>query len=137
MKKKTITYRGAIRPAEVNGTQQMKLQFFVDRFEQSGRNFSGLIGLNRTFLTELNAGIAVVEHNIKIDGLILEDDLIYIEAHVVDIADKVFTVKHIIKDGQTDEIKSSAIIKTLMFDLSKRKAISLPDLIRTNLQKMQ
>lgn len=137
MKKKTITYRGAIRPAEVNGTQQMKLQFFVDRFEQSGRNFSGLIGLNRTFLTELNAGIAVVEHNIKIDGLILEDDLIYIEAHVVDIADKVFTVKHIIKDGQTDEIKSSAIIKMLMFDLSKRKAISLPDLIRTNLQKMQ
>ena len=135
-KQKFLTYKGAIRPSEVNGSQQMKFQYFIDRYEQSGRQFFGFIGLSKQFLTEHNAGIAVLEQDIQFNDFLFEDDLIYIESHLVEFMDKVFTVYHEIKDSFTHKVKSEASIKTVLFDMTRRKAISIPETVKKRLEKM-
>ena len=136
MKQKFITYRGAIRPSEVNGKREMILQTYIDRTEQSGRTFFAMAGINKAFLTEHNAGVAVVEHDIKFEAPIFEDDLIYIETQLLEFRDKVFLLYHEIKDANSHDIRYTAKVTTLLFDLSKRKALSLPEKVRIQFEKM-
>jgi len=133
-KKKVLTYKGAVATWECDSNGHMNVMYYISKYELAGRNCSLEIGLTKKFLQDNNYGIAVVEQVIKYQKEVFEDDLLYIESTVEAFSNKVMTFLHVLKDGTTHEIAGSMIAKTVLLDKEKRKAVPIPEHIKSNLE---
>ena len=132
-KKKELTYRGAVMTWECDSNQHMNVMYYINKYELGGRNFFAKMGLSKSWLQTNNYGIAVLEQQIKYLQEVYEDDVLYMESSLVDFTRKVITVFHELKNGETDNLVGTALIKLVVLDKNARKAVLLPEEIKTKL----
>ena len=81
-------------------------------------------------------GFAYVEMSIRYIKEVLEDDPIHIITTVESCANKVVTIKHQMLNSVTNVLSSEALAKWVLFDKKLRKAIPIPDELRTKINAL-
>lgn len=132
--KKVLTYKGAVMTWECDSNGHMNVMYYVNKFENAGRNFDLNLGLMNEVQRD-NTGIVVLEQNIKYHQEVFEDDLIYIESSLLDVGNKAFTVFHEMYNGRTKNLVSTMQVTLVLFNKIERKALPFPESRRTILLK--
>ena len=135
MPKGILTYKGAVQTSECDSNGHMNVMYYINKFELAGRNCGSEFGLKKEYLEKHNLGIAVVEQNIQYKKEVFEDDLIIVRSRAKGYTDKVMNFVHTMYNVENDQISAVMDIKLVVFDLEKRKAIQLPEILRKNMDR--
>ena len=123
--KEVLTYKGAVMTWECDSNQHMNVMYYVNKFENAGRNLDPYLGYSDMGPKE-KVGIVVVEQTIKYIKEVFEDDLLYVESSLVNIGNKAITVFHEMYNGNSKELVATMHVVFVLFDKVKRKAIPFP-----------
>lgn len=132
--KKILTYKGAVMTWECDSNRHMNVMYYVNKFEHAGRSFDIEMGIFEDGIQE-DIGLVVLEQNIKYLREVFEDDLLYVESHLVDIGNKAFTVFHEMYNSRTKVLVSTMRAVLVIFDKINRKALPFPKDKREHLLK--
>ena len=124
--KKALTYKGAVMTWECDSNGHMNVMYYINKFENAGRNFSLEMGV-APILKNKDIGFVVVEQNIKYFIEVFEDDLLYVESSFLKVSNKAMTFRHEMYNGVTKEKVSEMIAVGVLLDKINRKAIPLPE----------
>ena len=134
-KEKMTTYIGAVLTHECDSNRHMNVMYYINKFELANRNFIGSLGMSK-YMKENNLGVAVVEQHINYRKEVFEDDLLYIESELLSLEDKTIKTHHCLYEKLSGRLSAEIEIVTLMFDMKKRKAVSIPDELREEITKL-
>lgn len=134
-KQKMTTYIGAVLTHECDSNHHMNVMYYINKFELANRNFMGSLGMSK-HMKENNLGVAVVEQHIKYRKEVFEDDLLFIESELTAIADKTISTHHCLYEKLSGRLSAEIDIVTLMFDMEKRKAVSIPEVLKEEIKKL-
>ena len=129
------TYRGMVMAQEIDSNGHMNVQFYSRKFDAATAQFMMLIGHDLKEFKAQELGFAYVELTIKYLRELFEDQAVHIETEVVDCANKVVTLQHTMKNSATGDIASIAIVKWVIFDKVARRAVPLPESLRSEIMK--
>jgi len=132
--KKFLTYKGAVMTWECDSNGHMNVMYYINKFENAGRNLSLEMGTSKMMSKEI--GFVVVEHTIKYLKEVFEDDLLYVESCLVSFSNKALIMRHEMYNGLSKELVSTMDVVGVLFDKINRKAISIPEESKEILQKM-
>lgn len=118
---------------ECDSNHHMNVMYYINKFENAGRNFNLELGLAEPMNADPNMGMVVIEQTIKYIKEVFEDDLIYIESELIDIGNKAFTINHDMYNGLTRELVSNMRLVGVLFDKKARKAMAFPTDIKEKL----
>lgn len=134
-KERIITYIGAVLTNECDSNHHMNVMYYINKFELANRNFMGSLGVNQ-YMKNKDLGVAVVEQNIKYKKEVFEDDLLFIESELISVADKTIKTKHYLFEKLSGRLSAEIEIVTLIFDMKRRKAVSIPNELRSEITKL-
>ena len=123
--KKILTYKGAVMTWECDSNGHMNVMYYINKFENAGRNLSLEMGVSKLMSKEI--GFVVLEQTIKYLKEVFEDDLLYVESSLVSFSNKAFTMRHEMYNGLTKEKVSTMDVVGVLFDKVNRKAIPIPE----------
>ncbi len=132
--KKFLTYKGAVMTWECDSNGHMNVMYYINKFENAGRNLSLEMGTSKMMSTEM--GFVVVEQTIKYMKEVFEDDLLYVESSLVSFSNKALIMRHEMYNGLTKELVSTMDVVGVLFDKINRKAIPIPEERKETLEKM-
>ena len=123
--KDVLTYKGAVMTWECDSNQHMNVMYYVNKYENAGRNFNIELDLINT---ERNGkiGIVVVEQQIRYFKEAFEDDLISIKSSLLGVGNKSFTVLHKMYNTRSGDLLGTMKVVLVMFDKVNRKGLLLP-----------
>ena len=127
------TYRGMVMAQEIDSNGHMNVQFYSRKFDAATAQFMMLIGHDLKEFKSQELGFAYVELTIKYLRELFEDQAVHIESQVVDCANKVVTIQHTMKHSAEGHVASIAIVKWVIFDKVARKAIPVPESLRSKI----
>ncbi|RMG76811.1 MAG: thioesterase [Bacteroidetes bacterium] len=130
--KKVLTYKGAVMTWECDSNGHMNVMYYINKFEQGGRNFGHAMGLTDIGKGE-NTGVVVVEQTIQYHREVFEDDLLYIESSLLGVSQKAFTILHEMYQSESGERVSTMKAVLVLFDKKERRALPFPAHLRTAL----
>ena len=122
---KVLTYKGAVMTWECDSNRHMNVMYYINKFENAGRNFDLNLGLMEILDID-TTGIVVLEQNIKYLKECFEDDLLYVESTLLAVGNKTFTVFHEMRNVRTKALVSTMKLVLVLFDKINRKALPLP-----------
>jgi len=131
---KALTYKGAAMTWECDSNRHMNVMYYINKFENAGRNFDLEMGLAEIMGNDPNTGIVVLEQQIRYLKEVFEDDLLYIESSLIDIGNKAFTIFHEMYNAKTKEKTSTMKAVVVLFDKVNRKALPFPEALKRELQ---
>ena len=131
--KKILTYKGAVMTWECDSNDHMNVMYYINKFENAGRNFSMNLGLYQ--LMSKDIGLVVVEQTIKYLKEVFEDDLLYTESSLLAVGNKSMTILHEMYNSISEEKVAEMKIVMVMFDKINRKALPIPTEIKNDLLK--
>lgn len=131
------TYRGFVLAQETDSNGHMNVQFYTLKFDQATGQHLTRLGFDFVDLHKKNLGFAYVESTIRYIKEVLEDTSLHIESELVSVANKVVTVRHVMKDSVKNTLASDCVMKWVIFDKKTRKAIPISDPLRKRLKEIQ
>jgi len=131
---KALTYKGAAMTWECDSNRHMNVMYYINKFENAGRNFDLEMGLSDIMSNDPNIGIVVLEQQIHYLKEVFEDDLLYIESSLLDIGNKAFTIFHEMYNARTKDKNSTMKTVAVLFDKVTRKALPFPEALKKELQ---
>lgn len=134
--KKILTYKGAVMTWECDSNRHMNVMYYVNKFENAGRYLVLEMGIFELMNTDDNVGFVVLEQNIKYFEEVFEDDLLYIESHLVSFSNKAFTMRHEMHKSIDKKLVSAMDVVGVMFDKVNRKALPIPENKKKHLEAM-
>lgn len=60
-----LTYRGAVMTWECDSNGHMNIMYFINKYENGGRNLFVQVGMHLDYMTKHNYGVAVIEQQVK------------------------------------------------------------------------
>ncbi|WP_339863459.1 thioesterase family protein [Paremcibacter congregatus] len=134
MSKSRQTYQGAVYSWHCDHMGHMNVMHYVGKFDEATWNFFSTVGLQGKAMREDKKGVVAVEQSIKYKSELLAGDVITIHSKVVEFGDKSIKFRHEMRNAETGVVAAVTTLTGLYFDKVARKAISLPDQVKTNLQ---
>ncbi|PHZ86648.1 acyl-CoA thioesterase [Paremcibacter congregatus] len=134
MSKSRQTYQGAVYSWHCDHMGHMNVMHYVGKFDEATWNFFSSAGLQGKAMREDKKGVVAVEQSIKYKSELLAGDVITIHSEVVEFGDKSIKFRHEMRNAETGVVAAVTTLTGLYFDKVARKAISLPDQVKTNLQ---
>ncbi|MDA8972401.1 MAG: thioesterase family protein [Saprospiraceae bacterium] len=122
--KKFLTYKGAVMTWECDSNGHMNVMYYINKFENAGRNLSLEMGVSKIMSKEI--GFVVVEQTIKYLREVFEDDLLFVESSLVNFSNKAMVMRHEMFNGITKELVSTMDVVGVLFNKTNRKAIPIP-----------
>ena len=132
--KKFLTYKGAVMTWECDSNGHMNVMYYINKFENAGRNLSLEMGVSKIMSKEI--GFVVVEQTIKYLKEVFEDDLLFVESSLVSFSNKALIMRHEMYNGLTKEMVSTMDVVGVLFDKINRKAIAIPEDRKEDLLQM-
>lgn len=123
---KILTYKGAVMTWECDSNRHMNVMYYINKFEHAGRNFDLELGLHQED-SNSDTGVVVLEQHVHYLKEVFEDDLLYIESALVDIARKTFTVRHEMYNARTEQLVAKMKVVLVPFDKILRKSLAFPE----------
>jgi len=110
---------------ECDSNGHMNVMYYINKFENGGRSFSHEMGIFELMNEEI--GFVVLEQNIKYHQEVFQDDLLYIESHLLSFSNKAFTIRHEMYNDVSKKLISTMDAVGVLFDKKNRKAIPIPE----------
>ena len=129
-----LTYKGSVQTWECDSNRHMNVMYYINKFEQAGRNCSFEFGVTKDLLSSSNLGIAVVEQNITYKRELFEDDLVYVKSRPISYTDKVISFRHEMYLASENALSSIMEVKLVFFNLAERKSVSIPQKVKSNVE---
>jgi acyl-CoA thioester hydrolase len=121
-----ITYRGTVYPWHCDHMGHMNVMWYVGKFDEATWQFLSNVGLSRSRLSQEGAGMAAVEQHIEYKRELRAGDLITIRSAVLEVREKSVRFAHEMWNDETGELAARTVLVGVHFDLTERKARSLP-----------
>lgn len=121
-----VTYRGVVYPWHCDHMGHMNVMWYVGKFDEATWQLISSIGLSRSRLLQEGAGMAAVEQHIEYKRELHAGDLITIRSTVLEVNYKSVRFRHEMWNDETGELAASTVVVGVHFDLTARKARSLP-----------
>ena len=125
-----ITYRGTVYPWHCDHMGHMNVMWYVGKFDEATWQFLSSIGLSRSRLSEEGAGMAAVEQHIEYKRELRAGDLVTVRSAVLEVKDKSIRFRHEMWNDESGELAASTVLVGVHFELTARRARSLPSDVR-------
>ena len=132
--KRILTYKGAVMTWECDSNGHMNVMYYMNKFENAGRNLSLEMGVSELMSKEI--GFVVLEQTIKYLKEVFEDDLLYVESSLVSFSNKAFTMRHEMFNGLSKDMVATMDVVGVLFDKKNRKSLAIPEEKKEILNKL-
>lgn len=131
-----LTYKGAVMTWECDSNGHMNVMYYINKYENAGRNFDLDLGLT-TLLSEEKetVGMVVVEQKIQYLKEAFEDDLLYVMSELNAVGNKSITMTHKMYNGHTKEHIGTMNLVCVLFDKVNRVGLVLTPELKEELNK--
>jgi acyl-CoA thioester hydrolase len=114
----------------------MNVMWYVGKFDEATWQLLSAVGLSRSRLEKEGGGMAAVEQHIEYKRELRAGDLVTVRSMVLEVKDKSIRFTHEMTNDETGELAARTILVGVHFDLSARKALSLPTDVREGVTAM-
>jgi acyl-CoA thioester hydrolase len=109
----------------------MNVAWYVAKFDEATWQLFASIGLTRSRLRAENRGMAGVEQHIEYKHELFAGDVVTVTSRILEVRDKVLRFAHEMTNDETGVLSAKTVLVAVHLDASARKAVSLPDDVRT------
>jgi acyl-CoA thioester hydrolase len=129
------THTGVVYPAQCDAMGHLNVAHYVAAFDQAMWHLVHAFGYRGEWQQSRREGWADVRHDVTFSRELRVGSLYYIESAVTDLGGKSITTVHRMMnmDGETAAVDE---IKSVYFDLERRRALPIPEEIRTGASSM-
>lgn len=125
------TYSGVVYPAQTDAMGHMTVQYYVAAFDQAMWHLVHALGYRPEWQMERAEGWADVRHDVTFSKELRVGSLFWVESSVVMVGKTSLSTRHRLFDAG-GELASTDEIKSVYFDLHGRRALPLPEAIRSS-----
>ena len=136
MPERVITYRGTVYPWQCDHMGHMNVMWYVGKFDEATWQFFNYLGLAPSRLSKEGSGMAAVEQHIEYKRELRAGDVITVRSTLLEVKDKSIRFAHEMTNDETGEVAAQTTLTGVYFDISLRKARSLPPEIKENLRPL-
>lgn len=130
------TYRGVVRPDEIDHMGHMNVQYYVRRFDDATWHLFSALGMTNAFFKAENKGMAAVQQNITYMAEAMAGDLLVCRSEVLEVKSKTLHFRHHLSNSETGTVLATAEMIGVHLDTLARKSCHLPDMVRENAAKI-
>ncbi len=125
-----VTHRGVVTPAECDPDGRLYDRYCFARVSDAAPHIWGHAGFTHDWLLDNNAGRVAMEIKLTYGAGLRAGDLVHIESGLQAVSAKTFTLRHVLVRSETGEVAAVAEGVVLVMNLTKRKALAIPDAMR-------
>lgn len=130
------SYRGAICAWECDFYGHLNVQFYVARLSDAAASVLVALGMGPASPRGAELGFIAVNQTIDYKAELLAGDLVVMKSGIKTVGKKSITVFHKLINAETGAISMMAQVTGVLMDLETRKAVSVPDDVRTKAERM-
>ncbi len=130
------SYRGAICAWECDFYGHLNVQFYVARLSDAAASLLVALGLGAASPRGGDLGFIAVNQTIDYKAELLAGDLVVMKSGVKTVGKKSITVFHKLLNAETGAISMTAQVTGVLMDLETRKAVTIPDEVRTKAERL-
>lgn len=127
--KAIISYFGIIQPAQCNADGEMLAQQYISHLSDGAPHIWSHVGVTTEFLDQHNYGRVAIEMKLSIIEPVRVGAAIEIVSFCHGMSEKIFTMRHQMRDLETGKAYATAQVINLIMDLEKRKSVPVPDFV--------
>lgn len=124
------TYRGVVRPAELDHMGHMNVQFYTAKFDEATWHLFSSLGLTNAYFRAENRGMAAVFQTTNYKAEALAGDLLICRSALLEAKDKTIRFIHHMINPETDIMLATSELIGAHLDRQTRKSCPFPDHIR-------
>jgi len=125
-----LSHRSMVEPQECDHDGNLLDQHYISRFSHAAPAFWQHSGATRGWMDEHNLGSVAVEMKATKHAAITAGTALEIISWQSQTGNKTLTFRHQVNEVATGKPLYSGAVTALLMDLTKRRAVSLPDFIR-------
>lgn len=122
-----ITYRGVVYPWQCDHISHMNVMWYVGKFDEATWNLLALAGITPGYLRKSQRGMAAVEQKITYKRELRAGDLVTIRSGLLEMREKVIRFVHEMRNDETQEVSSIAVMTGVHMDTETRRACPFPE----------
>lgn len=126
-KNAVVTCRRAVNTWEVNDTAVATPAFVISCVSDAAMHFFTHVGASHAWRVEHDIGSAALDYNITYLRPMAIGTPVEAHSQFLETREKTFRFSHHLSDATTDQITATIEVTAVLFDLTKRKSILLPD----------
>lgn len=128
------TVRRVIQPADCDMLGHMNVSKYFDLVSDGGFTIQAECGLDRTDMTSgRKLSFVVVHADSNFRAELLAGDRVYLRSGVMQVGGKSALFRHRLYRAGDDLLSFEAQFRTVLMDLNKRRAVSLPEDLKQRL----
>jgi len=131
------TFRGIVRPYEIDQMGHMNVTYYVDKFDHGSWGFFGEIGMDSAWMVENRRGMMAVEQNIKYKAELVSGDRVVVTTDVLDVSEKTIRILHTMTNVATGDVAATAEMVAVFVDMDNRSGLPLPPEVRATLESLR
>ena len=128
MKPYVICYRGVAHPWLCDSLGHLNTRHYMAMFDDAMQHFFAILG----FIPDEDHGWADVKHEIEYAAEIPPGSLVHIDAAIQRVGGKSISYRQRLMLTGSEEEAASCSATTVLFSLTERKAVEVPQVIREN-----
>lgn len=125
-----VTFTGVVYPNQCDAMGHMNVQYYVAAFDQAFWHLVAALGYSTSWVTDKQQGWADVHHALDYQTELRAGELFMVESSPAQIARTSLVTHHRLCRRGDGAVCASMAMTSVYFDLSARKALSIPDTIR-------
>lgn len=126
------TCRGVVYPHQCDAMGHLTTKEYLTFFDVAEWHCLAQLGFDTRMIHEKRIGMADARHVLEYKKELLAGDMVYCESDVKHVGSKSITTKHRMFNVSTNELCATLECVSVQYDLEKRVAIPLLDVVRKN-----
>jgi acyl-CoA thioester hydrolase len=120
------TNRTAVDKWECDAYKNIEYRHVIGRFSDAASHIMSNVGITRTMQRARNLGSAALDYYVEFNAPVRMADSIVLKSGLLDRSTKTFVFGHHMVNCDTDEIVNNTTVLGCYFDMTARKAVTLP-----------
>jgi acyl-CoA thioester hydrolase len=129
------TFRGVVYPWHCDHLGHMNVQHYVGMFDQALGHLLLRLGLRLKRDGEPKRAFVDVKHIVEYKRELRVGSMVWIESAPLEVGNKSLRCMNRMFNAETGEISATSEMIAVHFDLQARKAVPIPDEMRTRIQE--
>ena len=121
------TYRGVVRPTQLDHMGHMNVQYYTAKFDEASWHWFSALGLTNDYFNTENRGMAAVLQVTNYKAEAIAGDLLNCRTEMLEVKNKVIRFMHHMKNSETGVLIATSELTAAHLDRVARKACPFPD----------
>lgn len=130
MSNDSITYRGAVYPAQCDHMGHMNVMWYVGKFDEASWQLLARLGLTNSRIHAERVGMAAVSQKIEYKRELRAGDTVSVRSTIAAVGNTSLRIEHEMRNDDTADVVATMTVVAVHLDLVTREPRRLPDDIR-------